>query len=52
MGKAARPWVVEHLDWDALSTQAATQFGIKLPAEVNSVVEVSDETASADLVIN
>ncbi|MDA0281997.1 MAG: glycosyltransferase [Planctomycetota bacterium] len=32
MGKAARPWVVRHLDWNALSKQAAEQFEIELPA--------------------
>jgi phosphatidyl-myo-inositol dimannoside synthase len=32
MGKAARPWVVKHLDWNALSKQAAEQFEIELPA--------------------
>lgn len=36
MGKAARPWVVEHLDWNALSKQAAEQFGIELPVAESS----------------
>jgi phosphatidylinositol alpha-1,6-mannosyltransferase len=26
MGRAARPWVVDHFDWDALSRQAAEMF--------------------------
>lgn len=30
MGQAARQWVVQNLDWDALSHQAAQQFGIPL----------------------
>lgn len=30
MGSAARPWVVEHLDWNALTAQAAQLFGIAL----------------------
>jgi len=28
MSEAARPWVVEHLDWNALTVQAAKLFGI------------------------
>jgi len=51
MGKAARPWVVEHLDWDALSRQAAEQFEIELPPPTNEFVETSEaasnETATA-----
>ena len=31
MGQAARLWVVEHLDWNALSRQAAELFEMELP---------------------
>ena len=31
MGRAARPWVVENLDWNALTEQAAEMFEIPLP---------------------
>ena len=31
MGKAARPWVVEHLDWNALTRQLATLIDIPFP---------------------
>ena len=44
MGRAARPWVVEHLDWDALTKQAAAQFEIELPPPTNSTVETPDAT--------
>lgn len=31
MAQAARPWVVEHLDWNALTQQAARLFGLREP---------------------
>jgi phosphatidylinositol alpha-1,6-mannosyltransferase len=48
MGKAARPWVVEHLDWNALSRQAAEQFEIELPdlATANTASEAPTESAA------
>jgi len=52
MGKAARPWVVEHLDWNALSRQAAEQFGIEMPPSDGTAAESQDKTQSSDLVIS
>ena len=46
MGSAARPWVVEHLDWNALSKQAAEQFGIELTI-VESIPAASHEAVPA-----
>ena len=50
MGKAARPWVVEHLDWNALSRQAAEQFNIEMPTSGNAVAESQDKKQSTNLV--
>ena len=43
MGKAARPWVVEHLDWNALSQQAAELFGMELPKSAGDDVCSEEE---------
>lgn len=52
MGKDARPWVVEHLDWNALSKHAAAQFGIELPqtATADAPAESVNADSSNDIV--
>jgi phosphatidylinositol alpha-1,6-mannosyltransferase len=43
MGEAARQWVVSKLGWDALAKEAASLFGIRLPADTRQSIPAEAE---------